>query len=122
MSPPFNLKYAYYLNELEGSLSVITISECLIDIWVLKDDKNHEEWALVESIVISQEFAPCPIAINRYFILLIRRSSIWVYCRRNKAWRKVHDMKVHGPFMDDVQALVQAKFSTLVFFFSNSNA
>lgn len=90
MSPPFNLNGDVYLIELEGSLSVIKISKRLMDVWVLKDDKN-EEWALVESIVISLEFAPSPIAINRDFVLLSSRSYIWVYCRRKRAWRKVHE-------------------------------
>ncbi|XP_077226449.1 F-box family protein isoform X2 [Tasmannia lanceolata] len=85
-----------YLLELEGSVSVIQISEVWMSIWVL-NDYIREEWVVADRVSLRciKTFIPSafPISLNRDFVFLVTQRQILVYGRKNKLWKEVYSVK-----------------------------
>lgn len=85
----------FCLLELEGCLSLIQILVWRwMDIWVLKE----KGWIFFDRVNIEKigfflPTTPRPIIQNRDFIFLATYSHIMVYCRRNKVWKEVYDVR-----------------------------
>lgn len=85
-----------YLLELEGSVSVIQLSDNWMLIWMLKD-YLREEWVMADKVSLRciGAFATgaFPISMNRDFVFLATQREILIYGRKDKVWKEVYSVR-----------------------------
>ncbi|KAK9086242.1 hypothetical protein Syun_028636 [Stephania yunnanensis] len=85
-----------HLLELEGSVSVIQISDAWMTMWVL-EDLEGEKWREADRVSLKciRGMVPSvfPISQNSEFIFLATQRQILVYHRRSRVWKEMYFVK-----------------------------
>ncbi|KAF9620909.1 hypothetical protein IFM89_015306 [Coptis chinensis] len=85
-----------HLLELDGSVSVIRITESWMTIWVLKES-NGDEWFEVDRVSLRciTGLVPSvfPISQTREVLFLASQKQILEYHRRSRVWKEVYAVK-----------------------------
>ncbi|XP_039126662.1 F-box protein At5g49610 [Dioscorea cayenensis subsp. rotundata] len=82
-----------YLLELEGEVSVIQMSGCWMNIWVLKDHVR-EQWILVDRVhlrcIRGLATNAFPMCQTSDVVFLAAQRKVLTYGRKDKVWREVY--------------------------------
>ncbi|KAJ6429590.1 hypothetical protein OIU84_021067 [Salix udensis] len=92
--------YRAHLLELDGSLSVIQISEAWMKIWVMKDYES-EQWHLVDGVSLRcvRGMVPgiFPISQTSECVFLATYKQVLVYQRKSRVWKEMYSVKNSPP-------------------------
>ncbi|XP_010267910.1 PREDICTED: F-box protein At5g49610 [Nelumbo nucifera] len=85
-----------HLLELDGSVSIIQISEAWMNIWALKN-YEREEWCTVDKVSLRciRGLVPSvfPISQTSEFVFLATQRQILVYHRNSRVWKEMYSVK-----------------------------
>ncbi|KAG8370565.1 hypothetical protein BUALT_Bualt14G0130300 [Buddleja alternifolia] len=85
-----------YLLELDGELSMIQISDCWMNIWLM-EDYEREDWYMVDRVSLRciRGMVPgiFPISQSDKYVFLATHKQVLVYQRKTRVWREMYSVK-----------------------------